>query len=174
LRLLSIGEHGEVPDDSRLPISAQDHRFTRASAQTAARRGKIADWVSEFLASRGSDNAILAAALAQDPHSWAGPLEVALGDLEPLAGPADEEVLCPIDPTEWENEVEAIEARIDEGWDPPPLLVEYQNGQLLLQDGNHRYEALVRKGQPTAWVIVYGPEALALEQLIGTSTNEHS
>ena len=38
---------------------------------------------------------------------------------------------------------------------PPPLLAEYQDGRLLLQDGNHRYEALVRAGETHAWVLVW-------------------
>ena len=81
-----------------------------------------------------------------------------MADLVPLAGPADEDVLCPVEPDEWEADVESMEASIEDGWDPPPLLVEYQDGQLLLQDGNHRYEALVRGGAPRAWVLVYGPD----------------
>jgi hypothetical protein len=34
-------------------------------------------------------------------------------------------------------------------------LAEYQDGRLLLQDGNHRYEALVRAGEPATWVLVF-------------------
>ena len=30
-----------------------------------------------------------------------------------------------------------------------------RDGQLLLQDGNHRYEALDRAGARRAWVLVY-------------------
>ena len=137
-------------------VMADDEgRFSLASARVAASEGRAAEWVGEFLASRGSDNAILAAALAQDRHSWVGPLEVAVTDLVPLAGPANEVVLCPVEPDEWEADVESMEESIEEGWDPPPLLVEYQDGQLLLQDGNHRYEALTRDGAASAWVLVY-------------------
>jgi hypothetical protein len=48
-----------------------------------------------------------------------------------------------------------MEDSLDEGWQPPPLLAEYQDGRLLLQDGNHRYEALVRAGEKHAWVVVW-------------------
>jgi hypothetical protein len=129
-------------------------RFDLASAREAAARDEIALWVGEFLASRGSDNATLAAALAQREHWWAGPLRVPLRDLVRLAGPEDE-ALVPVAPDEWEGDVGAMEVSIEEGWEPPPLLAEYQDGRLLLQDGNHRYEALLREGEPDAWVLVY-------------------
>ena len=153
---------------------AHDRRFSLATARVAATEGRAGEWVGDFLASRGSDNTILAAALAQERHSWTGPLEVAVADLVPLAGPADEDVLCPVEPDEWEADVESMEASIDDGWDPPPLLVEYQDGQLLLQDGNHRYEALVRAGASRAWVLVYGPEDPDLERLVAAAMTEVS
>ena len=129
-------------------------RFSLASAHAAAEHDDLARWVGDFLASRGSDNAILAAALAQDPHWWAGPLRVPVADLERLAGPEDD-ALVPIEAEEWEEDVETMEESIEEGWEPPPLLVEHQDGRLLLQDGNHRYEALRRAGEDEAWVIVW-------------------
>jgi hypothetical protein len=48
-----------------------------------------------------------------------------------------------------------MEESLEEGWEPPPLLAEYQRGRLLLQDGNHRYEALARAGAEDAWVLIY-------------------
>jgi hypothetical protein len=48
-----------------------------------------------------------------------------------------------------------MEDSLDDGWEPPPLLAEYRDGELLLQDGNHRYEALERAEARTAWVLVY-------------------
>ena len=50
-----------------------------------------------------------------------------------------------------------MQESIDDGWEPPPLLAEWQDGRLLLQDGNHRYEALVRDGVAYAWTLVYFP-----------------
>jgi hypothetical protein len=61
----------------------------------------------------------------------------------------------PIDEHEWEADVQSMEASVESGWAPPPLLAEYQDGRILLQDGNHRYEALVREGAASAWVLVY-------------------
>jgi hypothetical protein len=129
-------------------------RFDLASARAAASAGETALWVGDFLASRGSDNAVLAAALAQERHWWLGPVRIPLGDLERLSGPEDE-VLVHEEPRHWEGEIDEMRERLEEGWEPPPLLAEYQDGRLLLQDGNHRYEALAREGAPDAWVLIY-------------------
>jgi hypothetical protein len=120
--------------------------FALASARAAADDDALAEWVGAFLASRGSDNEVLAAALAQARHWWLGPLRVPVDELVRLAGPEDE-ALCPVDDDEWEDDVDAMEHSLDDGWHPPPLLAECRDGRLLLQDGNHRYEALVRAGR---------------------------
>jgi hypothetical protein len=136
-----------------------ERRFTLGGARAAATDDdQLARWVGDFLASEGSDNAVLAAALAQDPHWWLGPLSVPVDDLVRLAGPEDE-ALVPIEPGEWEGDVDAMEESLDDGWSPPPLLAEYQDGRLLLQDGNHRFEALVRAGATHAWTLVYFDDA---------------
>jgi hypothetical protein len=129
-------------------------RFSLQTAREAAENNRTAIWVGDFLASRGSDNAVLAAALAQKEHWWVGPIRVALDDLVRLAGP-ESDALVPIERDEWEDDVEEMEESLEEGWEPPPLLAEYQDGRLLLQDGNHRYEALVRADEKDAWVLVY-------------------
>jgi hypothetical protein len=128
--------------------------FNLASARAAAAADETAIWVGDFLASRGSDNEILAAALAQKPHWWVGPILVPLEELVRLAGPEDD-VLVPIEEDEWEGDVGGMQESIDQGWEPPPLLAEYQDGRLLLQDGNHRYEALMRAEEPATWVLVF-------------------
>jgi hypothetical protein len=131
-----------------------DRRFDLASARRAAELDQTARWVGDFLASRGSDNEVLAAALAQQDLWWVGPVSLPVEELVRLAGPEDE-ALCSVDDDEWEDDISAMEESVDEGWEPPPLLAEFQDGRLLLQDGNHRYEALVRAGRPSAWVLVY-------------------
>lgn len=81
-------------------------------------------------------------------------MRVPVADLVRLAGPEDE-VLVPIEPEDWEDDVESMEESIESGWEPPLLLAQFHEGQLLLQDGNHRYEALVRTGEQDAWVLVW-------------------
>jgi hypothetical protein len=81
-------------------------------------------------------------------------VRVPLDELVRLAGPEDD-ALVPIEEDEWEDDVGEMEQALEEGWEPPPLLAEYQDGRLLLQDGNHRFEALQRDGAPDAWVLIY-------------------
>jgi hypothetical protein len=136
------------------------HRFSLASARAAAADGRTAEWVGDLLASPGSDNVILAAALAQHPHEWWGPLLVPVDELVRLAGPEDD-VLVPIETDEWEDDVDSMAESLEDGWEPPPLLAEWQDDELLLQDGNHRYEALVRDGATDVWVLVYSDDPRA-------------
>jgi hypothetical protein len=139
--------------------------FSLASARAAAADDQTAIWVGDFLASRGSDNEVLAAALAQAKHWWLGPLQVPLESLVRLAGPEDE-ALVPIEEDEWEDDIEGMAESLEEGWEPPPLLAEWQDGRLLLQDGNHRYEALARAGEPAAWVLIYFPSESARDAFV--------
>jgi ParB-like nuclease domain len=140
-------------------------RFHLASARAAAAEGRIAVWVGEFLASPGSNNATLAAGLAQTPHRWLGPVRLPLADLIRLAGP-ERDAVVHVAPQRWTDDVEAMESSLDEGWEPPPLLAEYLDGRFLLQDGNHRYEALARAGARDAWVLVYFDDAVALDDVL--------
>ncbi len=74
-----------------------------------------------------------------------------------LAGPEDD-AECPIEPEVWEGDIENMEASIEDGWQPPPVLVEYRDGALLLQDGNHRYEAMLRSGAEQVWAVVWADD----------------
>ena len=142
-----------------------DEPFDLDGARRAAARGETALWVGELLASPGSDNAALAAGLAQAEHWWVGPVAVAVDDLVRLAGPEDD-ALCEIDTEEWEADISAMTESVEDGWEPPPLLAEYQDDRLLLQDGNHRYEALVREGAARAWVVIYFDDPAARDQYL--------
>jgi hypothetical protein len=132
----------------------RERSFDLASARRAADHGETALWVGDFLASRGSDNEVLASALAQREHWWVGPISLSLDALTRLAGPEDD-VLCQVADDDWEDDISEMEESVERGWEPPPLLAEFQDGRLLLQDGNHRYEALVRSGARSAWVLIY-------------------
>jgi hypothetical protein len=134
---------------------ADGREFSLAAAMEAAEHDRLALWVGEFLASRGSDNAALAAGLAERPTWWTGPQRVQLSELVQLAGPEDDDVLIPIEQEDWEDDVGAMEESIEQGWEPPPLIAQYQDGRLLIQDGNHRFEALQRTEETEAWVIVW-------------------
>jgi broad specificity phosphatase PhoE len=128
--------------------------YTVEAARRAAERDELGAWVAEFLASPGSDNAALAHGLTHPPRTWIGPVRLPLDQLHRLAGPADHPVLVAVDEDDWRDDVDDLEAKVEEGWEPPPMVVTYRDGQLVLEDGNHRAEGLRRAGEQEAWAVV--------------------
>ena len=128
--------------------------YTVASARQAADRDELADWVTRFLASPGSDNAALAEQLAEPGRWWLGPLPLPIDQLHRLAGPPDAPVLEVVDEDDWRPDVEDAAERIEGGWEPPPVIVSYRAGQLVLEDGNHRVEGLRRANTDLTWAVI--------------------
>jgi hypothetical protein len=131
-----------------------DDRYSLDAARAAAERDELGDWVAEFLASPGSDNGELAAHLTARPRWWLGPVRVPLGQLNRLAGPPGEPVLCAVDEDYWRDDVDDLEQEVREGWEPPPVIASYRDGELFLEDGNHRVEGLRRSGKRQTWAII--------------------
>jgi hypothetical protein len=131
-----------------------DDPYSVEAAKRADDVGCLAEWVTTFLASPGSDNEALAAKLAFGGTSFLGPIRFALDDLHPLAGPDDSAVSIPVPEQEWDHEIDAMDESLARGWVPPPLLVSYRGGAYMLEDGNHRHDALRRAGATETWAIV--------------------
>jgi hypothetical protein len=133
---------------------ADDEEFSVEAARQAARHDELGAWVEEFLSSPGSDNAALASLLSERPRWWLGPVELPLRHLHRLVGPEGDPVLCPIDEDDWGDNIDDMEESIEEGWEPPPLIVSFRDGQLVLEDGNHRVESLRRTGAREGWAVI--------------------
>lgn len=134
---------------------SEPQEFSVQTAQAAAERDELGEWVSRFLRSPGSDNAALAEILSERLSWWVGPVRLPLKRLHRLAGPPDEPVLCPVDEEFWDDRVDDMAERIEEeGWEPTPVIVSYRDGDLVLEDGNHRSESLRRAGEPETWAVV--------------------
>jgi hypothetical protein len=149
--------------------------FTAEGLQQAASDGRIPEWVRAFLASPGSDNAPLADQLLDRYSRWEGPVELPLDELHRLAGPEGEPVLVEVDDDEWSGRVEDMADKVRGGWDPAPLVVTYHDDQFVLEDGNHRAEALRRAGRTTAISVVGFEDAdaracFALRRLTGPAS----
>jgi hypothetical protein len=129
-------------------------QFTIDSARQAAERDELNDWVGRFLASPGSDNAELAHGLTHPPRVWIGPVRVPLDQLNRLAGPAEHPVVEPIDEDDWRDDVDDLADMIEQGVELPPMVVTFFDGELHLEDGNHRVEGLRRAGADDAWSVV--------------------
>jgi hypothetical protein len=131
------------------------NEFSVETAKQAAERGELHDWVKRFLASPGSDNAPLAATLDEQLEYWTGPVQLPLRRIRRLAGPPGDPVLCPVDDDYWDDRVDDMAERIeDDDWEPTPVIVVFRDGQLDLEDGNHRLESVRRAGGHEAWAVV--------------------
>jgi hypothetical protein len=133
-----------------------DPEFSVDGARRAAERNDLNGWVCRFLSSPGSDNAELGQMLTAEPRWWTGPVRLPIGSLHRLVGPPGDPVLCPIDDEDaWRDDVEDMARKIDaDGWEPPPVVVTCRDGELVLEDGNHRVEGLRRAGERDAWAVV--------------------
>ncbi len=132
-----------------------DHdRYSLDGARAAAERDELGEWVAEFLASPGSDNGALAAALTDRLRWWLGPVLVPLDQLNRLAGPPGDPVLCPVDEDYWRDDVDDLSEKVEDGWEPPPVIASYQDGELFLEDGNHRVEGVRRSGTDETWAVI--------------------
>ncbi len=134
---------------------APDDEFSVATARAAAARGALRQWVADFLASPGSDNAPLAATLTERVTQWVGPVRVPIDRIQRLAGPPGDPVLCAVDDDDWDHRVTDMAARITAGgWQPAPVVVTFHDGDLGLEDGNHRIESLRQAGHTATWAVV--------------------
>ena len=124
------------------------------SARAAAQHDQLAAWVARFLASPGSDNAVLAEQLCRELGWWAGPVQLPIDQLNRLAGPASDPVLIPVDEDYWDERVDALDKLAERGGDPSPVIVAFRNGEFTLEDGNHRVEAVRRAGRRVTWAVV--------------------
>ena len=142
-----------------------DDDFSLDSARRAAAEDALDTWVSEFLRSPGSDNAALAEQLSSPPRRWVGPVVLAFDELHRLAGPPDEPTLARFDGDDLET-VEDMNDSIEDGWEPPPLVVSHRGAQLVVEDGNHRIEGMRRAGRTEGWAVVAFEDAGSAERFM--------
>ncbi len=125
-----------------------------ADARAAAERGDLARWVRDFLGTDGSDNAELGMQLFEQKASWTGPIELEFDDLHRLAGPPDQPTLERLTDEDLDT-VDDMADSVEDGWEPPPLVVSIDaDGQMVVEDGNHRTEGLRRAGHRKYWSVV--------------------
>jgi hypothetical protein len=136
-------------------MDAPGFEFTVDGARRAAQYGVLAHWVRQFLSSPGSDNAVLGEQLTNGERWWIGPLALPIDSLHRLVGPPEDPVLVEVDEEHWRDDVEEMAEKVsDDAWQPPPVVVTYRDDQMVLEDGNHRVEALRRAGAVDAWGVV--------------------
>lgn len=141
--------------------------YSLASARAAASEGRLDRWVSDFLASPGSDNADLADLLEEEGLAWEGPVRLPIDELNRLAGPPGDPVLVEVPAKEWRDDVHEMREEVEDGWEPPPVIVVERGGQFVLEDGNHRVESLRQAGETEVWALLAHGEPQPAPELAG-------
>ncbi|WP_341677479.1 hypothetical protein [Niveibacterium sp. SC-1] len=126
---------------------------TAEDAFDAARDGQIERWIHRYLNAEGN-NPALSEGLKRAPRAYFGPIHFPVALLHRCCGP-EPSMKYPEPRESFERRVERIGAAIEAGHALPPLIVEYADDVLTLNDGNHRYEALLRSGADTCVVIIW-------------------
>jgi len=126
---------------------------TLNSAFQYAETGQLEDWVHMFLNGEGN-NIAFSEGLRLDKRDYFGPYKFKLELFERCCGP-EPDMQYNVDSDSFDAHVTALGNRIEGGWDMPPLIVNYSEGKFELNDGNHRYEAMIRKGINEYYFIVW-------------------
>lgn len=142
--------------------------YSPEGARRAASTHQLAAWVDAFLRGPGG-NLGMADGLRLAPRSWFGPLTWPLAEVTRCCGP-EVGMPYPVPRDEFEWRVTGLGQSLAGGWTAPPLLVNFSEGRLSLNDGNHRHEALVRRGQTCAPMLFWttgDEDRRAFEELFG-------
>ena len=167
-----------VPDDGGIPESmspmtaserdGRAYEFSVRGARDAAAAGLIHEWVDAFLTNDGPGaNLPMAVGLAKQRRWWIGPLRVPLSSLTRICGP-EPEMEFRTSPEAWEAHVSEIARAASSAEQLPPLILEYRETGLSLRDGNHRHEALCRRGETHAWALIWCNSAEAFDEATST------
>jgi hypothetical protein len=126
------------------------------SAQKWAKEGKIEEWVHKYLLSGkgGKSNSEFSEGLKRDKRWWNGPIKINLTDLSPVVG-TDPGMEYEVDKEYWHARTSQLAESFTDPLFLPPLIVEYQAGELSVRDGNTRYGAMSLLGWAKCWVIIW-------------------
>jgi hypothetical protein len=132
----------------------QTNPFDLASAQTAAQVRQLESWIHAYLTAGDWANLALSDGLKMQQRWWRGPVEVALDAVVRCCGP-EPEMEFRMETAAWNARVDALARSFTTVEALPPLITEYRSGLLSVRDGNHRHEAIRRKGWGTCWTVVW-------------------
>jgi hypothetical protein len=130
-----------------------EYEATLKSALEYAKNKMIEDWIHLYLNSEGN-NISFSDGLKLEKRYYIGPAIFPITMFSRCCGPEDN--MKWIIPKEgFDSRVNNIYDRYIKGWDMPPLIINFADNKFELNDGNHRYEALVKSGQTTCNAIIW-------------------
>jgi len=129
------------------------YKCTLSSATEFADAGKLEDWIHIYLLSDGHNKAFFDGLKIYERY-FIGPLILPLALFTRCTGP-EEGLPYHIPAEAFEKHVQKLQKVLQENNDMPPLIANYVDGHLELNDGNHRFEALKRLGAADCHFIVW-------------------
>lgn len=127
-------------------------KFTLTEAKEYFKLGKIEEWLHVFLRTEGNNHSLSEGIKAQKRY-WVLK-EMSLQKLVVTSGP-DHSFDYPVEKDRWERVTQEMASSIQEGWDLPPPLIEFNQGKYYIRDGNNRCQALKLLEKSSYFVLVW-------------------
>lgn len=127
---------------------------TLTLARKYAEEGRIDEWMQDFLRADGK-NPALAEGLLIEERYYFGLREIPISLLEDVKTGAPEYLHAPNDIQYFFAVVDRMKESLADGWDAPPLIVEYVYGKFKVDDGRHRLEMYRQLGIEKVWAVIW-------------------
>ncbi len=116
--------------------------------------GRIDAWMQDFLRADGKNLALADGLLLEERHYF-GLCEIPISLLSDVKSGAPEYLHEENDIQYFFHVVDRMKESLAEGWDAPPLIVEYVYGKFQVDDGRHRLELYRQMGAERVWAAVW-------------------
>ena len=118
------------------------------------KEGKIDQWMQDFLRADGKNLALADGLLLEERHYF-GLCEIPISLLSDVKSGAPEYLHAENDIQYFFHVVDRMKESLADGWDAPPLIVEYVYGKFQVDDGRHRLETYRQLGVECVWAVVW-------------------
>ena len=116
--------------------------------------GKIDEWIQDFLRADGKNLALADGLLLEERHYF-GLREIPISLLSDVKSGTPEYLHEENAIQYFFYVVEQMKESLADGWDAPPLIVEYVDGKFQVDDGRHRLELYRQLGGKRVWAAVW-------------------
>lgn len=127
---------------------------TLSLAKKYDKEGKIDQWIQDFLRADGKNLALADGLLLEERHYF-GLREIPISLFSDVKSGAPEYLHAENDIRYFFYVVEQMKESLADGWDAPPLIVEYVYGKFQVDDGRHRLELYRQMGVERVWAAVW-------------------
>ena len=127
---------------------------TLTLARLYAKEGRIDEWLQDFLRADGK-NLALADGLLKEERFYFGLREVPITLFADIKAGVPEYLHAANDIQYFFYVVDRMKESLADGWDAPPLIVEYVYGRFQVDDGRHRLETYRQLGVDKVWSVIW-------------------